>query len=58
MQRKDFPSAQASDCGAGEGMVMDTGVPSRPDWGERIVGGTLMIMLLAGLAWALAGGAI
>ncbi len=57
-QRKDFPPVQASDCVARGGVVMDTGVSSRSDWGERIVGGTLMIMLLAGIAWALAGGAI
>ena len=37
------------------GTVMNAGMPTRPDRAERIVGGMLTIVLLAGVVWALIG---
>ena len=37
------------------GFVMNAGMPTRPDRAERIVGGMLAIVLLAGVVWALIG---
>ena len=37
------------------GFVMNAGMPTRPDRAERIVGGMLAIVLLAGVVWALSG---
>jgi len=37
------------------GTVMTAGMPTRPDRAERIVGGMLAIVLLAGVVWALTG---
>jgi hypothetical protein len=34
---------------------MNAGMPTRPDRAERIVGGMLAIVLLAGVVWALIG---